>query len=112
MRVQPHDMATLRGRIAPFDTEGARDVYRRGDFSRSDRVIDLDKRYRWDLFWAANAGTWISTLNYDVNDTHIDTALKAIVPPLGHDKPMFEAVGMVWYSEDDVDHGGVPQTAS
>ena len=82
MRVQPHDMATLRGRIAPLDCEANRSAYRTGNFPNAHKVIDLDKRYRWDLFWAANAGTWISTLNYDVNDTHIDTALARIVPSL------------------------------
>lgn len=39
-----------------------------------------DKRVRWDYLWAAKLSTWISDNLYSyMNDTHIDTALKAIV---------------------------------
>lgn len=82
MRVRPHDMATLRGRIAPLDCEANRSAYRTGNFPNAHRVTDLDKRYRWDLFWAVHGTTWIAGLTYDVNDAHIDTALARIVPSL------------------------------
>ena len=68
--------------VCQLDNQSRRVRYLDGDFYRSDKVKDLDKRYRWDLFWGANAGTWVTTLDYDVNDTHIDTALKSIVPAL------------------------------
>lgn len=61
-----------------------RDRYRARDIPRGDAVQDIDKRFRWDLFYAATAGTtWVSEL-YDLgyNDAHIDTALRAIVSPL------------------------------
>lgn len=42
-----------------------------------------DKRYRWDLCYHAGLTPWICDTIYPyANDTHIDTALRAIVAPL------------------------------
>lgn len=47
------------------------------------RVKDLAKRVRWDLFHATNLTGWTcETLYHYLNDTHIDTALRAIVTHL------------------------------
>lgn len=84
MRVTPEHLEILRAAIVPQDSEYWRDRYRRRDFHRADEVKDLDKRYRWDLYYAAvREGHTLpdSTDNYNMN--HIDTALRAIVPPLG-----------------------------
>ena len=78
-RIDPDGVAALSAAIAPLDTPALRDAYRAGDFPRADAVRDLDKRYRWDLFWSARA--W-SLVPDGVNDAHIDTALRAIVPTL------------------------------
>lgn len=46
------------------------------------RVKDLDKRFRWDLFWeikAAERSKLVDDLYEYMNDDHIDTALKNIV---------------------------------
>jgi hypothetical protein len=44
---------------------------------------DIDMRFRWDLFYAANLATWVCDNCYSyLNDTHIDTALKRIVKEL------------------------------
>ncbi len=50
-------------------------------------VKDIDKRFRWDLFWAAKntspgMGDFIDVLYAYVDDTHIDTALKKKVKDL------------------------------
>lgn len=83
MKVTTDHLDRLRAGIAPLDTGEARDVYRTGDFPRADRVNDLNMRYRWDLLWAAAAA---DRSIYDVlseyKDTHIDTALRAVVPSL------------------------------
>ena len=58
--------------------------YETGRFARSDRTKDLQRRFCWDLLYAAGIGGWVSTL-YNVNgmnDDHIYTALKAICPTL------------------------------
>ncbi len=86
MKVSPADLKTLSDAIAPLDDAETRERYRHGDFPRADAVQDLDKRYRWDLFWSA-----FNTPNMDVrrvlasgeyDDSHIYTALRKIVPTL------------------------------
>ena len=79
----------LRAAIRRLDTPELRQRYRVGDFPRSDAVKDLDKRYRWDLFWAAR-GSFRGTPAYNVaaelSDAHIDTALRRIVGPLNTER--------------------------
>ena len=59
----------------------ARERYRAGDFPRADRVRDLDKRYRYDLFYAAG-GYRLLPEDDDLTDAHIYTALRRVVPSL------------------------------
>lgn len=71
--------------LRPHDTDERRTRYINGDFPRSDRVQDLDKRYRWDLLWAADPrGDDLVQKAYKefLNDNHIDTVLRAVVPAL------------------------------
>ena len=76
--------------VKPLDIEKHRTIYRNGEFPRADKVKDLNMRYRWDLLWAANRDRQLRGVRtildecYDegLNDTHIDSALKAIIPPL------------------------------
>lgn len=71
----------LRELMAPADTPERRARYLAGDFPRADRVQDLDKRYRWDLFWEkVNIGHLLP--GPTLKDAHIDTALRKVVPPL------------------------------
>lgn len=74
------DLARLRGAIEPFDTPAERARYVARDFPRAHIVRDLDRRYRWDLFWRAH-GMEQLTGAYP-GDAHIDTALRRIVAPL------------------------------
>jgi hypothetical protein len=87
VKIHPAHLDELRSRVTPLDTEENRAKYRAGDFPRADSVKDLDKRYRWDLLWAAVSFDWVNHYLYGyLDDNHIDTALKAIVPPLGKEK--------------------------
>ena len=76
--------ATIPGGLA-----AARQEYRDGCFSRADRVKDLARRYRWDVFRAADCSTGYvlsQTLYADgLNDTHIDTMLRADILPVDHE---------------------------
>jgi hypothetical protein len=81
MKVSNDHLAALRSAVAPLDTDENRDRYRRRDIPRADAVQDIDKRYRWDLLYASRALTGDLCAAY--NDSHIDTALRAIVPALG-----------------------------
>lgn len=80
MKFSDADFDAVRAVIVPLDTAERRERYRTGDFPRADRVKDLDMRYRWDLFHAADAWKLIDGRGYA--DTHIDTALRRIVGPL------------------------------
>ena len=72
MRISADALEALRAAIAPADNTVARDAYRSGDFPRADAVHDLDKRYRWDLFWHVrghqvleDAGPWQDVSAWD-----------------------------------------------
>lgn len=57
--------------------------YRNGNFYRAERCKDVDKRFRWDMLYAAVSSAWICENLYPyLNDDHIDTALRNIVPNL------------------------------
>lgn len=84
MRMSETYYNLLSDRIGIYDTERTRDAYIRGEIANAEKVQDLDKRYRWDLFWMANrilSGEGV-TLPADLNDSHIETALKKIVKVL------------------------------
>ncbi|MAK37154.1 MAG: hypothetical protein CMC15_13460 [Flavobacteriaceae bacterium] len=57
--------------------------YSNGNFARANSVKDLNKRYRWDLFYAATRfeKSFRDELTY-LQDSHIDTALRNIVTPI------------------------------
>lgn len=83
--IQGAFLEAIRAAVSPLDTEEARENYRLGLYPRSEYTKDVNKRYRWDLFWAAR-GSKVIIENDDTNvvitDAHIDTALRAIVPAL------------------------------
>ena len=74
----------LGAAIAPHDTAERRAQYLAGDFPRAELVKDLDKRYRWDLYWLVRPT--LDTALTDVlgwsNDACLDTALRKCVPAL------------------------------
>ena len=57
--------------------------YSNGNFPRADKTKDLNKRYRWDLFYHATRFErgYRDELTY-LQDSHIDTALRNIVTPI------------------------------
>lgn len=83
MKVKPEHLEAMREAISPFDTEETREHYRIGKIPRADSVKDINKRYRWDLYYhaARMVGSLPDSTN-GYNMDHIDTALRAIVKPL------------------------------
>jgi len=73
----------LRLAITPLDTADNRDAYREGRYPGPE-PRDLNMRYRWDLLNAAIPVSRVCEIYdlYVVNDSHIDTALRSIVPNL------------------------------
>lgn len=83
MKMTEADFAELRDLMEPLDLEAYRHMYREGKFPRAESVKELDMRYRWDLFWAIPSGDDLRRRLFDyLWDSHIDTALRRIVPPL------------------------------
>lgn len=89
LKIRPEDLKVLREAIAPHDTGAKRLAYLRGDFPRAEHCTNLDKRYRWDLLYASGlkigdgAGVVGDLDLYAyLDDTHIDSALREIVPLL------------------------------
>ena len=69
--------------VKPFDTEDNRTKYRNRDIRGA--VRDIDKRYRWDIFYAVirrNSDFYDALQSASPNDAHIDTLLKSVVLPL------------------------------
>lgn len=75
LKMKPEHVARIEAAITPIDTEANRTRYAAAGLT--------DKRYRWDLLSAALGSIWICDELYKyIDDTHIDSALRAIVPPL------------------------------
>lgn len=73
MKLTTEHQKALKDAITPLDTA-----------ERRARYAGLsDKRYRWDLLWAAKLADLVVGQIYKyANDDHIDTVLRRIVPPL------------------------------
>lgn len=86
MKIRKEDQRTLAGYIQAVDTPERRELYRTGQIPRVGKVVDLDKRYRWDLFYLVRrlplGEVTINKIYTYANDTHIDTLLRAVVKPL------------------------------
>ncbi|HSW91502.1 MAG TPA: hypothetical protein VLG09_02560 [Candidatus Saccharimonadales bacterium] len=87
MKLSKEHYELLEQAISKLDTPELRDKYIASDFAHSERVKDLDKRYRWDLYWEARRNNPGHRGFGDIdcglyNDSHIDTALRKIVPTL------------------------------
>lgn len=75
MKIQASHYEHLAAAVAPLDTPERRAAYVAAGASST--------RYRWDLTYATSLTPWIcSTLYPYLNDEHIDTALRRIIPPL------------------------------
>ena len=90
MKITPQDLDAMREAISPLDTQDRRARYQAGAFPRADLTKDVDKRYRWDLLH--ESGYRIVDLYDYMDDTHIDTALRNLVPVLGD--PSFAGIGV------------------
>ncbi len=84
MKLRPI-LEDFRAAIAPLDTAELRALYINLDpaIPRIELAKDLSMRYRWDLFYRTPQKLRNRLqLEFDPNDSHIDTMLRAIVPAL------------------------------
>jgi hypothetical protein len=78
VKIRPEHYAYLRDAIATIPL-AAVDAHRAAVLE-SGRFTDLDKRVRWDLLHSVVPAAWICDNLYPyMNDSHLDTALRAIV---------------------------------
>ena len=68
--------------IAPLDTDERRERYRAGRFPNAETCHNLSVRYRWDLLRIAPDSLLEPAYNAGLNDVHVDTALRRIVPEI------------------------------
>lgn len=81
MKLDEHTYSLISAAITPLDTNELRLSYLKGDIPRADKVKDLNKRYRWDLFWIVwHVRRDVRDAIEGYDDSHLDTALRRIVP--------------------------------
>lgn len=82
MKITGQHYAHIRDTIgAAFTPEKTR--AHRAALHDSGKAMDVEKRLRWDLAYAAKLSAWFCAEVYPyANDDHIDTALKAVVKEL------------------------------
>ena len=83
MKINPEHFEYLREAITPAIDAQTIENYETGKFPRSEHTKDLNKRFRWDAMYACVSSRWVCENLYPyLNDTHIDTALKRIIPTI------------------------------
>ncbi len=81
MKMTKEHFTALRDLIEEnFLTSEIVEKYETGKFPLSNRVKDLNMRFRWDLFWSVSEDWGVQAGIYF--DSHIDTALRKIVPTI------------------------------
>ena len=81
MKMSDEQFRALESACKPLNTEQNRAAYREGRFPRAERCKDVNMRFRWDIFSAC--GIDPSPLyRSGLNDSHISTALRRIIPDL------------------------------
>lgn len=81
MRAPQELRAIVAAAVMPLDTLENRERYAAGNYPRAHLTRDVNKRYRWDLYWHAY-GTTGPFYTVGLDDAHIDTVLRSIIPPL------------------------------
>ncbi len=85
MKIKPEHFEHLKTEIEAILSKYDRvvDEYERGQFPRSEKVKDLQRRFCFDVLFGAGLSRWVSDNLYPyMNDDHLYTALKAICPKL------------------------------
>ena len=85
MKIKPEHYEMLESEInAVFERYPARrliEEYETGQFARSEKTKDLQKRFCYDLLYGAGLSSFVcSTLYKYLDDSHVYTALRSICP--------------------------------
>jgi len=85
MKIKSVHYAFVYSKVQPIlaDNPELIEIYQHGQFPRADKTKDLQRRFCFDLLSAANISAWVSDNLYKyLNDDHIYTALKKMLPTL------------------------------
>ena len=89
LKMKPAERQKLAAQVLPMDIEPRRDHYRKGLHVNAAATQDLNKRYRWDLWWDVPwnvreeiLDTMTQQYGEYPKDAWIDSALRLIVPQL------------------------------
>lgn len=85
MKILPDHFEYMQTKISAYLSERPDMIedYHNGNFPRADRCKDLNMRFRWDVCYFAVGSKWICDNLYSyMDDNHIDTSLRRIVPAL------------------------------
>lgn len=84
MKMKPEHFKEIKAKIdALLATSELQEAYEHGRFPNSNKTKDLNKRFRWDLLSIAyGSRNIVQNLYPYLNDSHIDTALRAICPKI------------------------------
>ena len=84
MKIKPEHLERLRKAITWVidNSPNIVDDYEHGRFARAGKVKDLQRRFCFDLLYAASVHHWVyDELSY-MNDVHLYTALRAVTPKI------------------------------
>lgn len=79
LRVAPAHRDLLAEYVIPLNTPERREAYRSGEFARAEKVQDLNRRYRWDLLWIAQASRGATLLFFVPLDVLLVLAVLAVL---------------------------------
>lgn len=84
MKINAEDVQAVESHLLGRDTEERRKRYTMGAFPRSDKVKDLNERYRWDLWWELPRDVRYAVSDHtpDMTSAHTDTMLRKLIPAL------------------------------
>jgi hypothetical protein len=81
MKIKPEHYAHMRKAISAISAADM--AAHRQHIVNEGKAQDVEKRLRWDLSYRAGLSRWIADNVYSyADDTHIDTALRAIMREL------------------------------
>ena len=85
MKIKPLHLELLRTLLDGLDNPERRAQYVAKDIPRCEQVKDLNKRYRWDLFYTvpvSHRHAFCDVVDEYANGDHIDTALRSLITPI------------------------------
>ena len=85
MKIKKEHFETLKTAIdATLEKHNSRGelvrCYEMGNFSRADKVKDLQRRFCFDVLYGSGLARWVSANLSYLTDDHIFTALRAVCP--------------------------------